>query len=46
LDPYAYGYEHPRWVEAPSGGHVLFTEGPATRAAERMADRIFEHARV
>jgi hypothetical protein len=39
-------YERGRWVETPSGGRAFIAEGPATRAAERMADRIFfEHAR-
>ena len=39
-------YELGRWVETPSGGRVFLTEGQGARAAERMAERIFEHARA
>jgi hypothetical protein len=37
--------ERGRWVETPAGGRVFMIDGPNARAAERMAERIFEHAR-
>jgi hypothetical protein len=38
-------YERGRWVESPNGGRVFVIDGPSSRAAEHMAERIFEHAR-
>jgi hypothetical protein len=34
-----------RWLEAPSGARVFAVDAPSSRAAERMAERIFEHAK-
>lgn len=39
-------YGRGRWVETPSGGRAYMTEGSGARAAERIAERVFEHARA
>lgn len=39
-------YGRGRWVETPSGGRAYMTEGAGARAAERIAERVFEHARA
>jgi hypothetical protein len=39
-------YGRGRWVETPSGGRAYMTEGSGARAAERVAERVFEHARA
>jgi hypothetical protein len=39
-------YGRGRWVETPNGGRAYMTEGAGARAAERIAERVFEHARA
>lgn len=39
-------YGRGRWIETPSGGRAYMTEGAGARAAERIAERVFEHARA
>lgn len=39
-------YGRGRWVETPSGSRAYMTEGAGARAAERIAERVFEHARA
>jgi hypothetical protein len=39
-------YGRGRWIETPSGGRAYMTEGAGARAAERIAERVFEHART
>lgn len=34
-----------RWQETPSGGRSYITDGHGAHAAERIAERVFEHAR-
>jgi hypothetical protein len=34
-----------RWVETPNGGRSYITQGHGAHAAERIAERVFEHAR-
>lgn len=34
-----------RWVETPNRGRTYVTEGHGAQAAERIAERVFEHAR-
>lgn len=39
-------YGRGRWIETPHGGHAYLTEGSGARSAERIAERVFEHARA
>ena len=39
-------YGRGRWIETPSGGRAYMTQGAGARAAERIAERVFEHARA
>jgi hypothetical protein len=38
-------YGHGRWIDTPSGARAYMTEGAGARAADRIAERVFEHAR-
>jgi hypothetical protein len=38
-------YERGRWMETPGGGRVFVIDGPSSRAAERMAERVFDGVR-
>jgi hypothetical protein len=37
-------YGRGRWIDTPHGGQAYLTEGAGARAAERIAERVFEHA--
>lgn len=39
-------YGRGRWVDTPSGARAYMTEGAGARAADRIAERVFEHART
>jgi hypothetical protein len=39
-------YGRGRWIHTPSGAQAYITEGSGARSAERIAERVFEHARA